>query len=102
MFRCIIAYQFLYPQSIIFQSDVFALSVCPTDGVYRGDKLINLKKIASEALQRCKERYVPYHALFTRPSHPSRQSPNQKLSGVAGQQHSLEACEMRQAELCNT
>uniref|UniRef100_A0A8C2D8B6 Propionate--CoA ligase n=1 Tax=Cyprinus carpio TaxID=7962 RepID=A0A8C2D8B6_CYPCA len=25
------------------------------DGVYRGDKLINLKKIASEALERCKE-----------------------------------------------
>ncbi|XP_073774443.1 acyl-CoA synthetase short chain family member 2 like isoform X1 [Danio rerio] len=25
------------------------------DGVYRGDKLINLKKIASEALDRCKE-----------------------------------------------
>uniref|UniRef100_A0A672QP95 Propionate--CoA ligase n=1 Tax=Sinocyclocheilus grahami TaxID=75366 RepID=A0A672QP95_SINGR len=29
------------------------------DGVYRGDKLINLKKIVSEALERCKERYVP-------------------------------------------
>uniref|UniRef100_A0A9J7Y196 Acetyl-coenzyme A synthetase n=1 Tax=Cyprinus carpio carpio TaxID=630221 RepID=A0A9J7Y196_CYPCA len=29
------------------------------DGVYRGDKLINLKKTASEALERCKERYVP-------------------------------------------
>ncbi|KTG05298.1 hypothetical protein cypCar_00030301 [Cyprinus carpio] len=29
--------------------------MCSTDGVYRGDKLINLKKIVSEALERCKE-----------------------------------------------
>uniref|UniRef100_A0A671LBU6 Propionate--CoA ligase n=1 Tax=Sinocyclocheilus anshuiensis TaxID=1608454 RepID=A0A671LBU6_9TELE len=48
------------------------------DGVYRGDKLINLKKIASEALERCKERYVPVccsllseEPLFTSTSHPS-------------------------------
>ncbi|XP_056127613.1 acyl-CoA synthetase short chain family member 2 like [Rhinichthys klamathensis goyatoka] len=44
------------------------------DGVYRGDKLINLKKIASEALQRCKESMalcvqkcvvVRHHAFIT-------------------------------------
>uniref|UniRef100_A0A673KTZ7 Acetyl-coenzyme A synthetase n=1 Tax=Sinocyclocheilus rhinocerous TaxID=307959 RepID=A0A673KTZ7_9TELE len=41
------------------------------DGVYRGDKLINLKKIASEAVERCKERFVPkcvvvkHHAFRT-------------------------------------
>uniref|UniRef100_A0A673KUF1 Acetyl-coenzyme A synthetase n=1 Tax=Sinocyclocheilus rhinocerous TaxID=307959 RepID=A0A673KUF1_9TELE len=59
-------------------SCVFALSLslclcvymCSTDGVYRGDKLINLKKIASEAVERCKERFVPcvvvkHHAFRT-------------------------------------
>uniref|UniRef100_A0A8C1PV59 Acetyl-coenzyme A synthetase n=1 Tax=Cyprinus carpio TaxID=7962 RepID=A0A8C1PV59_CYPCA len=40
-------------------TDLIELNMCSTDGVYRGDKLINLKKIASEALERCKERYVP-------------------------------------------
>uniref|UniRef100_A0A673BTN0 Acetyl-coenzyme A synthetase n=1 Tax=Sphaeramia orbicularis TaxID=375764 RepID=A0A673BTN0_9TELE len=29
------------------------------DGVYRGEKLINLKQIADEALEKCREKYVP-------------------------------------------
>ncbi|TRY66115.1 hypothetical protein DNTS_035596 [Danionella cerebrum] len=54
------------------------------DGVYRGDKLINLKKIASEALERCRESQVHcvqkcvvvrHHAFIT--NHTSN-----KLQGV--------------------
>uniref|UniRef100_A0A3P8P4R8 Acetyl-coenzyme A synthetase n=1 Tax=Astatotilapia calliptera TaxID=8154 RepID=A0A3P8P4R8_ASTCA len=42
------------------------------DGVYRGEKLINLKQIATEALEKCRERYVTkclvikHHALKTK------------------------------------
>uniref|UniRef100_A0A673LDN5 Propionate--CoA ligase n=1 Tax=Sinocyclocheilus rhinocerous TaxID=307959 RepID=A0A673LDN5_9TELE len=60
------------------------------DGVYRGDKLINLKKIASEALERCKERYVPVccsplseEPLFTSTSHPSIILHNLKKKKIA-------------------
>ena len=35
-----------------------SLSLC-ADGFYRGEKLINLKQIADEALVRCKDRWVP-------------------------------------------
>ncbi len=33
------------------------LSLSFPDGFYRGDKLINLKLIADEALQKCRDKY---------------------------------------------
>lgn len=33
------------------------LSSSFTDGFYRGDKLINLKLIADEALEKCRDKY---------------------------------------------
>lgn len=33
------------------------LSSSSTDGFYRGDKLINLKLIADEALEKCRDKY---------------------------------------------
>lgn len=35
---------------------LFSFCVAPVDGFYRGDKLINLKFIAEEALQKCRDK----------------------------------------------
>lgn len=34
----------------------FPIHLKHTDGVYRGEKLINLKQIADEALEKCREK----------------------------------------------